>query len=341
VRAVANHHLKQFHLKFDLNQQLPSEYEAYVQPQFCALVQNIVRFAYNNDDSLLINDPSFMGGLITDTILNSAAAADIPVAVVKLHRSRDDDAIAHHSAINDMIDAMISAQCAQLANDDNRERTMIPMQFVKLYQYRLKLTPSMLAYLTRQQRANLILYDSDYQLLAVGVYSGDYVHHYSEHYDTVTNPYRYQSLVEFHALLSMFGDICRERLMSLISVFNHSLRACLDFVGGSCLWSAVISEPAIFAKLLRTIEQSFVFDPVAQCYECDSDGDSNSSQISMSTTECVDEEITCAICFDFIDKHQTAHCHNHSDICVECAQLWKVSSESNTCPKCGVLLFCD
>jgi len=214
-----------------------------------------------------------------------------------------------------------------------------------------------------EEKCNFILYDTDFNLLAVGKYNGQYIHKYNKT-ETNINPYRYESFIDFHSLLTTFYELSllnNITIKSMVSCFNNNIRVCLEY-NNYTLWTPSINDTQKFQKIMQInhIENKYIDIHNAEDVESIiSDSASSLSSDLDKEVICNDEyssssddhycsdysvgsqpqNIECSICYHYIQNIEDSHCiqhdnHNHNDICNSCLNKW-VNSGNHSCPICG------
>jgi len=152
-----------------------------------------------------------------------------------------------------LLDSFINYQYKTNKNNE------VSMDIIKLYnQCKIKLNSSMISYLISNEKINFILYDTDYQLLAIGKYNGSYIHQYGNNNNN-NNPYQHESFLKFHSLLTSFYELSLMQCMNentlqintMISCFNNCIRSCLSYNNNYTFWTPSINKQEIFKQIIN------------------------------------------------------------------------------------------
>eukprot|EP01084_Bolivina_argentea_P071689 130264_1 len=148
-------------------------------------INDLLKQQNNNGDAVSINIPLIMNNILNDTLFIYGQQYDIPIASVFINQ------LNNYKSFNKLLNNFVIKQ----SNDNN-------FSIIKLYEFNIKLNSSMVSYLISEKKCNFILYDTNFKLLAVGKYNGEYI--YNNNNNNNINPYRYNSFINFHSLLTLF-----------------------------------------------------------------------------------------------------------------------------------------
>lgn len=305
--------------------------------EYCELQRNILSQVYNGGDAIKINISSLINNIINESLYNGGNKNDIPIASIQINKTNN------YQQIDLLLNCFINYQY--------KIKNNISMNIIKLYnQCNIKLNSSIISYLISKEKINFILYDTDYQLLAIGKYDGSYIHQYDNN-NNLINPYQYESFLEFHSLLTTFYELSLMQnlndkdnktglqINSMISCFNKKIRSCLSYNNNYTLWTSSINKQEIFKQIIninRVIKMENIIDVIYhnddnEDNEDEDDEDeneiiSNYDEALLSDSSNYDDEndynsdysqssesSECIICCEIIDKDNN-HC-NHCNHC--------------------------
>eukprot|EP00484_Ammonia_sp_Unknown_P008466 CAMPEP_0197072760 /NCGR_PEP_ID=MMETSP1384-20130603/210259_1 /TAXON_ID=29189 /ORGANISM="Ammonia sp." /LENGTH=549 /DNA_ID=CAMNT_0042511581 /DNA_START=50 /DNA_END=1699 /DNA_ORIENTATION=+ len=209
--------------------------------QYCSLQRNVLAHVYNTGGDA-IQIASILNDIVNDSLFVQAQQYDIPIAAAVIERPCKISKQEYHKQVDVLLDSFSNNRVAA-------------MDIIRFYQYNLKVNSSLISYLISEQRCNFILYDTDFHLLAVGKYHGDYIHQYGER---AVNPYRYQAFIKFHAMLTAFyersltAQANMVQIKSLVSSLNHQIRCCLMYDTQHTVWTPSIANRHHFKQMVNS-----------------------------------------------------------------------------------------
>jgi len=304
---------------------------------YCELQRGILFEAHCGGDAVSVHIDSVLSDICYDTICLCGQTNDLPMASIQIEKM---DENMNSEAYFESVDAWLCAIGRRSCLD------MVPLY----QQCSIRVSSSMLSYLLQPNRDNqisVVVYDSDFRLLAVGVYRAEYVALF-EGIDS--NPYGFESLLNFHHTL---GELYAEsqynegiRVKYMVSTFNRSVRVCLGCDTEAMLWSPAIATRQTLKDLMRRL-------PSIQCIGDTFDNASSlaklpesvSALVGLARTDAVIAEqeqrdeiytIECVVCCETVEKGNAPMFHNHKDLCAECVAEWRKHSDG--CPKCGAII---